>query len=209
MSRFLVFIVLAALMVLSLGKQQPTLKDLQGAKDSMLDQLHTVMGADVTKLRVVPSKDQKLQAVGGWAYAGLYYEDCGDEDDAFFSIGFATDVCLSSAVTNGKPPRSFVYSCSDGKDFLLSPLLCTHSALFTLELDSWSEAIYNNYNCDPAGFLNTTIFNVTTSGCGPYPPMPVDDDSLSVYVARYYCAAGPTVDLESDYVMNQYVASPS
>lgn len=107
------------LIVFALAKQQPSLKDLLETKTDVVNQLHTVMGIDVTKLRVVPSKHQKLQAVGGYAYAGLYYQECGDDDDAFFAVGFATDVCLSSAETAGQPPRSFVYSCSDGRYSLM------------------------------------------------------------------------------------------
>ncbi|RYG95039.1 hypothetical protein EON65_56565 [archaeon] len=75
--------------------------------------------------------------------------------------------------------------------------------MFLLLLDTWFEAIYNNYNCDPAGYLNTTTYNVTSDECSAYPPVSTDDDPLNSYLARYYCAAGPTVDLESDYVLNQ------
>ncbi|RYH17801.1 hypothetical protein EON65_28095 [archaeon] len=116
---FLAAFALSMSSVLSVGSSQskPSLKDLRRAKAEVFTELHPLSTVDPTKLQIVPRKGRYLQSVGGWAYATLYYNECGAEDDAFVAYGMATDVCLSSETKNGQQSRSFIYSCTDSKYF--------------------------------------------------------------------------------------------
>eukprot|EP01031_Cornospumella_fuschlensis_P035800 gene35800-43424_t len=159
------------------------------ARAKVLSGLRVWAEVDPTMLRIVPHKGKYLQSTGGWAYATLYYDECGAEADAFAAYGTATDVCLSSEATSGQPTRSFVYSCTD---------------------NTWSLAMYNSSTCADADFISTNTFSVAPPGeCGAYPPGSNTDDTTPQYVARYHCEAGATASLKADYVLSKYYDSDS
>ncbi|RYH04759.1 hypothetical protein EON65_46600 [archaeon] len=64
--------------------------------------------------------------------------------------------------------------------------------------------MYANSNCNPDGFQQTNLINVTAPGvCGPYPPSTPVDDVENIYNGIYTCTTSQSLDLGSNYVMTK------
>eukprot|EP01031_Cornospumella_fuschlensis_P026744 gene26744-32315_t len=166
---------------------------------ALLQMRRQSFGVDIAQLRRVHRTGQNLQATtSGWAYLGMYaFGDCTGV--GFYTVGLATNVCLTSRPEENTTAQSFYYTCND---------------------DAWTLQLYNNTNCDISGLVSVSNLNVSAPGvCGVYPPpndddddiLDIDDDSVnsttSIYNALYSCIPGSTVNLYSNYVLGQYYAT--
>eukprot|EP01031_Cornospumella_fuschlensis_P011052 gene11052-13515_t len=195
------------------GKSVPEVSEIQRLKDITVNLLRTSTGVDITKLRMVRRSGQNLQATtNGWATISLYaFGDCSGL--GFFSLGFATNVCLVSKPEVNVTASSYYYSCSDG----MFPFV----HIFSHSDGSWVMQKFNNTNCDLSGLTETNVLNASPPGvCGPYPPpddddqnddnnnnstrraLQEDDDADSIYNAVYTCSASSSVSLGSNYILN-------
>eukprot|EP01031_Cornospumella_fuschlensis_P025693 gene25693-31028_t len=168
---------------------------------ALLQMRRQSFGVDITQLRRVHRAGQNLQATSsGWAYLSMYaFGDCTGV--GFYTMGLATNVCLTSRPEENTTAQSFYYTCND---------------------DAWTVQLYNNTNCDISGLVSISNLNVSAPGvCGVYPPPNDDDDDIldidddyvnsttSIYNALYSCIPGNTVNLGQYYATEACTAIDS
>lgn len=120
------FVTIFALLFGILLARQPTLQDLQAAKQATYDKLTTLWGVKPSDLKVVAQEGRRLQSVSGFMFATTYAgEKCHGQKRADLVVGYATDVCLASKKVSGYSARSFIFTCTDGKFCLLINAMLT------------------------------------------------------------------------------------